>query len=180
MPVGGMPNEPSRSSDSLPAVCSDKDWDNSPAGLARKQCRGLYELWDKRDSKYEDIRLQFARNRYRTRQYYEGQILLAQRKYEQGMGCCMLKLFFGRLLRRELKSICEKEQNAMNVLLKGETIERVAVTNKFADWEENYIIQCRKECARRYPATPFWYDEQEELSTSGDYEGSSVSAQSFA
>ncbi|KAK1579654.1 uncharacterized protein LY79DRAFT_592694 [Colletotrichum navitas] len=180
MPIGGMSSESSRSSDSMPEVCAENDWDNSPAGLARKQCRGLYELWDKRDSKYEDIRLQFAHNRYRTRQYYEGQILLAQRKYEQGVGCCTLRLFFSRFLRRELKNIGEKEQNAMNVLLKGETIERVAVTSKFSDREENYIIQCRTRWAKKYPATPFWYDEQEELSTSGDYDGSSVSAQSFA
>ncbi|KAK1982737.1 hypothetical protein LZ30DRAFT_589987 [Colletotrichum cereale] len=175
----GTSSESSRSSDSLPEACADNDVDDSPAGLAGKQHRGLNELRDKRDSKYEHIRGKFAQQRDQTRRYYETQRAEAEESYENGMCSCTFQLFFRQYLQQELADIYERERNGMVVLLEGERIESGAVERKHEDRERNYIRQCRKEWAKEHPTAPFWYDGEETSSYADGSAEASASGLSF-
>ncbi|KAK2033980.1 hypothetical protein LX32DRAFT_648714 [Colletotrichum zoysiae] len=166
-PLESTPTESNLSSDSPPEVCADHDGDRSPAALAKEQQRGLEELWDKRETKYERIMVEFANRRYRTHEYCEGQIFLAKKRYENGVGFCTLRLFFGRFLKREIKKLKEKERNGMAVLLEGAKIELGAVTKEYDYLDYAYIRQCKIEWGKRYPVTPFWYDNEDVSSSDG-------------
>ncbi|KAK2060418.1 hypothetical protein LY76DRAFT_510008 [Colletotrichum caudatum] len=168
MPLESTPTKSNRSSDSLPEVCADDDGDHSTAALAKEQQRGLEELWDKRGTKYGRIMKEFSHRRCHTQEYYTGQIFLAQKRYEKGVGFCTLRVFFGRYLKREIKKLKEKDRNWMAVLLEGLKVELGAVSKEYDYLDYEYIRQCKMEWAKRYPVTPFWYDN-EDISSSDGY-----------
>ncbi|KAK1994617.1 hypothetical protein LX36DRAFT_197646 [Colletotrichum falcatum] len=177
-PFEDTSSESSLSSISLPEACLADDKDDSSARLARKQRRGLEELQDKKESKCEHIKEKFAHRRDHTRQYYEGQRLLAETWYNKGVGFLTLRLLFSCYLRRELANIYEKERNGMVVLFEGERIERGLVNRKYHYQEADYIRLCRKEWEKKCPAARFWHDE-EKAPCSDDSTGSSASPRSF-
>ncbi|KZL63122.1 hypothetical protein CI238_10277 [Colletotrichum incanum] len=173
--LGGSFDEPKSLSDSALETCAGSGIDKSPTDLASQQHRGLDGLRDKRDGTFENIRSKFARQRDQSQQYFDSKRALIRERYRNGACCWTFKFFFQQSLRRELEDIYNREKNGMVVLLEGERIERGLVERKYEDWERNYIRECRKEWAKKYPATPFWYDRSGTVSCLGDSAGSCAS-----